>query len=77
MPGIKARIAALTEVVRFWKEQRDTPHEDLDPLSQALVDYVAELRALDTPEKKAAYCEKSGITLAQLTDHIRAMTVDY
>jgi len=57
MPGIKTRLEALSAAVRKWKDRHDIPYEDLDPLSQSLVDLVRELESLDTVEKKTAYCE--------------------
>lgn len=66
MPGIKSRLEALTAAVRAWKERRDIPYEDLDPLSQALVDLARELASLDTVEKRAAYCEAHGLAADEL-----------
>lgn len=60
MPGIKSRLEALTAAVQTWKGRHDIPYEDLDPLSQALVDLTRELEGLDTVEKKAAYCAAHG-----------------
>lgn len=65
MPGIKSRLEALTAAVRAWKERRDIPYEDLDPLSQALVDLARELDSLDTVEKRA-YCEAHGLAADEL-----------
>lgn len=69
MPGIKTRLEALSAAVWKWKERRDIPYEDLDPLSQALVDLARELESLDTVEKKAAYCEAHGWKADEL-DHM-------
>ena len=66
MPGIKSRLEALTAAVRAWKERRDIPYEDLDPLSQALVDFVREL------EKKTAYCEAHDWNVEELERMIQA-----
>lgn len=60
MPGIKSRLEALTAAVQAWKDRHDIPYEDLDPLSQSLVDLVRELDGLNTVEKKAAYCGTHG-----------------
>lgn len=73
MPSIKARMEALAEQLKVLSA---TPYEELDLLSQGIVDYIRELKALDTPEKKAAYCKASGLTLEQLEEHIRAMPLD-
>ncbi len=72
MPGIKSRLEALTAAVRAWKERRDIPYEDLDPLSQALVDFVRELDRLDTAEKKTAYCEAHDWNVEELERMIQA-----
>ena len=78
MPSIKARIAALQELLRQGGHDiRDIPYEDLDPISQGMMDLVYELEALDTVEKKVAYCEKSGLDLDRLESFIRSITVDY
>lgn len=73
MPGIKTRLEALSAAVRKWKERHDIPYEDLDPLSQALVDLVRELDGLDTVEKKAAYCETHGWNV----DELERMILDF
>lgn len=73
MPSIRSRMEALAARLRI---EPGTPYEKLDPLSQGVVDYILELKALDTPEKKAAFCKASNLTLEQLEDHIRAMPLD-
>ena len=42
--------------------------EDLDQISQSMRDMLEELDALDTVEKKTAYCKDSDLTLEQLED---------
>lgn len=78
MPSIKARIAALSEFLqRQNKGIRSVSYKDLDPISQSMMDLVYELEALDTVEKKAAYCEKCSLDLDRLESFIRSIAVDY
>lgn len=78
MPSIKARIAALSELLQRQRQGiRAVSYEALDPISQSMMDLVYELEALDTVEKKAAYCEKCSLDLDQLEGFIRSITVDY
>ncbi len=72
MPGIKSRLEALSAAVWAWKERHDIPYEDLDPLSQSLVDLARELDNLDTVEKKTAYCEAHGWNVEELERMIQA-----
>lgn len=78
MPSIKARIAALSELLQRQSQGiRAVSYKDMDPISQSMMDLVYELEALDTVGKKAAYCEKCGLDLDQLEGFIRSITVDY
>lgn len=78
VPSIKARIAALQELLRQGEPDiRNIPYDSLDPLSKAMMDLVHELEALDTVEKKAAYCAEHDMTTVELEGFIRAVTVDY
>lgn len=72
MRSIKDRVAAL-EAALLPRVQH-TSYAAMDPLSQALLDVVGELKALDTPEKKAAYCEKYGMRPSELESFIHALT---
>ena len=72
MRGIRGRVAALEAALCQL-----TPYEEMDPISQAVADYVNELEALAAPEAKAGYCEKYGLTPEQLEHHIRALTLDF
>lgn len=73
MPGIKSRLEALSVAVWAWKDRHDIPYEDLDPLTQALVDLARELDSLDTVEKKAAYCAVHGWEADELDCFIKAL----
>ncbi len=78
MRSIKARIENLSAQLQLRKRSiREIPYEDLDPLSQAMMDLVYELEALDTVEKKAAYCEKADLDLDGLERFVRSITIDY
>ena len=72
MSGIKNRLEVLSAAVRRWKERHDILYEDLDPLSQSLVDFVRELDDLDTVEKRAAYCEAHDWNAEELERMIQA-----
>lgn len=72
MHSIKDRVAALEATLLPRRPQ--TPYKAMDLLSQALVDVVKELKTLDTPEKKTAYCEKYGMRPSELESFIHALT---
>lgn len=72
MHSIKDRVAALEDAL--LPRRRQIPYEAMDPLSQALADVVEELKALDTPGKKTAYCEKYGMRPSELESFIHALT---
>lgn len=74
MRSIKDRVAALEAAL--LPKMRQLRYEDMDPLSQALVGVVEELKALDTPERRAAYCKRTGLAAEQLEAYIRAMTAE-
>ena len=54
-------------------DQQQTPYAEMDPISQALVDVIKELKELDMPEKKAAYCELYNMQAAELENFIHAL----
>lgn len=72
MRSIKDRVAALEAAL--LSRQQQTPYEKMDPISQSLVDVIRELKELDTPEKKAAYCERYNMQAAELESFIHALT---
>ena len=72
MRSIKDRVAALEAAL--LSRQQQTPYEKMDPISQALVDVIRELKELDTPVKKAAYCERYNMQAAALESFIHALT---
>lgn len=74
MRSIKDRVAALEAAL--LPRMRQLHCEDMDPLSQALVGVVEELKALDTPERRAAYCKGTGLAEEQLEAYIQAMTAE-
>lgn len=69
MRSIRDRVAALEALL--LADQQQTPYAEMDPISQALVDVIKEL---DTPEKKAAYCELYNMQAAELENFIYALT---
>ncbi|MBD5162910.1 MAG: hypothetical protein HDT14_13045 [Oscillibacter sp.] len=64
MLSIKARIAALQAVLGAGGDTSffDMPLEDLDLISRSIVETVQELEALDTADKKDAYCREHDTT---------------
>ena len=72
MRSIRDRVAALEALL--LADQQQTPYAEMDPISQALVDVIKELKELDTPEKKAAYCELYNMQAAELENFIYALT---
>lgn len=72
MHSIKDRVAALEAALLPRMQQ--TPYKTMDPLSQALVDVIEAIKALDTPGKKTAYCEKYGMRPSELESFIHALT---
>lgn len=80
MDGIKKRLAALAAALRD-RARRETPYEDLDPISQSLADVANELKALDE-QGKAALLEEmnrdgANMDAAGLERMIRSITVSY
>lgn len=71
MPSVRARLDALAAQLRA---QAGTAYQDLDPVSQALVDCINEL---DTPEKRAACCVEYSMTPEELDTFLRAIKTDY
>lgn len=54
--NVKSRLAALKEA-RSINELDNKCFDELDPISQSLVECAVELANLNTPEKKTAYLE--------------------
>lgn len=79
MPSIKARIAALQAVLRATGDTSvfDMPPEDLDPVSRSIVETVRELEALDTAEKKDAYCREHDTTPEEIQGIINLLRTGY
>lgn len=49
----------------------DEPLESMDPISRSIVETVRELEALDTAEKKDAYCREHNTTPEEIDGIIR------
>ena len=77
MPGIKARLEALTEAVESWKGKHETPYKELDPISQAMVDFVNELSALDEQGKQEYLERNPDMTIESLERMIKCYTLDW
>lgn len=82
MSRLKTRIAALEAALRATKARNvTTPYEELDLLSQGLVDFAGELKALDDQGKAELLEElnRSGADMSadDLERMIRSITVGY
>ena len=76
MPSIKARLAALTETVQSWKGVKKTPYEELDPISKALVDAIAELEAMSDQDKQAM-ADENNMTLEGVEKMIQMLKCEW
>jgi hypothetical protein len=79
---LKARIDALEKALRAVRmRQLKTPYDELDPLSQSMVDVANDLTALDEQGKAALLDELNqsgyGMDAADLERMIRSICVDY
>ena len=77
MGNIKARVESLEKMVRALHPECTTPYEELDPISQSVMDLVHELEALDTAGRRADYCERHSLDADGLEAFIRAVAVDW
>lgn len=71
MISIKARMKALEHKLYTG---HPIPYEELDPISKSIVDLT---RELDTNKKREAYCTEHGMSIEQMDEFIRCLTVDY
>ena len=72
--SIKERLEALENQLRAGIPP--VPYEELDPLSRAMVDFAAELAALDGPGRQAV-ADEAGMTLEAMEKMIRSIPLRY
>ena len=78
MPNIRSRIAALAAELQAGRFRCVTPYDQLDPLSQGLVDAVNTLRQQDKAELLEEMNRDGGnVTMDDLEWMLRALAVDY